>query len=434
MLRILTEEGIAVRTYGPQPVGCWAPAAALTADLVHACAIRGADVDTGIPLSMPADAATGPVVTATPGVISDHRSILDMRPADVMIVAGGHTQYVPGLVRATQHGRLTAFAGTKRDWANMGRALPPNISDVIAAVEVDDLLKQMIVPLSVFREGAKPLDELAHSLHATIVAQHGTGSTLNGLEVAVLATRAGLLKELRRANMTLKHLAGSFPDMFALTVDGSKWTASARNPPVTAVIAPVGGSEGAAEAAAAPVEGTQEAAPGGAAASEGKKDKRKGKVGKGKAQQQQAPQAAPAAEAAPVETPAAAPLDAPAAVAPAEADAAPAAGAEPATEAVSSSSVSSGKSRKRGKAAVGASSDGGDAVPASAPSDPLSALLASARAAGFGALDGDKVKVANLKALLAAAGVAVPGSAKLDALKTATMDNLEAIKSKIGGA
>ena len=68
-----------------------APAVSFAADLVHACAIRGGNVDTGLPLSAPpglADAAG--------------EAVAPLQPTNIVVALIGSPVYFPALVRAMQ--------------------------------------------------------------------------------------------------------------------------------------------------------------------------------------------------------------------------------------------------------------------------------------------------------------------------------------------
>lgn len=91
-LRALAEEGVAIRNFfAGRPDNLTAPAVSFAADIVHACAIRGGNVDTGYPLSSklaPANLKSSPLA--------------EMQPTQIIVALIGSPVYFPALVRAMQ--------------------------------------------------------------------------------------------------------------------------------------------------------------------------------------------------------------------------------------------------------------------------------------------------------------------------------------------
>jgi hypothetical protein len=109
-VRAFAEEGIAIRNYSTSSdsTPC-APAVSLTADLVHACAIRG-NVDTGTPLFVPRPSDSSS---------SSPNAPFDVLPTQVVVALIGSPVYFPGLVRAMQHDRTVVVGSNRSEWGRL---------------------------------------------------------------------------------------------------------------------------------------------------------------------------------------------------------------------------------------------------------------------------------------------------------------------------
>ena len=100
-VRAFAEEGVSVRNFSTTSAdAACAPAVSFAADLVHACAIRGGNVDTGLPLSAPpglADAAG--------------EAVAPLQPTNIVVALIGSPVYFPALVRAMQVCRASDVTG-----------------------------------------------------------------------------------------------------------------------------------------------------------------------------------------------------------------------------------------------------------------------------------------------------------------------------------
>ena len=201
-------------TRGPHPF----PSIALAVDMLHACAIRGG-VDDGVPVG---GGGSGGALT------------------HLVIGLVGSPAYLPALVRAAQHGRLTALASTDAMLREIVAPLREELKGVTVPLSIDALLPQMVVPLGTFRATAQPLASLAATLHAAIAAGVGMNTLVNGTELAGVVAGSKLLKELRRASVTLKVVCEKHPDLFTLATEpDQRWTVIARSPRIAAVEAAV---------------------------------------------------------------------------------------------------------------------------------------------------------------------------------------------------
>ena len=279
LVRALTEEGATVRTFNTAAGGlvCM-PAVSMAVDMVHACAIRG-DVDNGVPLSAAApllalrpssagrgsggagggNGAAAASSLARPPLLDDPHHGVNLKPTAVVIGVLGSPMYLPAVVRATQHGRLSAIVTTDDAWARLTGAIRDDLRGVVVRVPLEAALEGMITSLAAFRAGAMPAVELARALAAAIVAHVGRGHSLTGTELAMLLTHARLLKDLRKLNITLRQLAVAYPELFAVRPgsDG-RWSASVRAAPAVVPVLPkgmVGAGAGTTTAAAAPQKG-----------------------------------------------------------------------------------------------------------------------------------------------------------------------------------
>jgi hypothetical protein len=242
VMRCLIEEGIPIRSFRPladPTISAIAPAIALTADLVHACSIRG-PIDEGSPLYHPPPVLAGTASKEALQKASSELSLSPMTATHIVLALIGNIAYTPALIRALQHDRDVVVASASSDW-NVLSSMHSSQANCIAPILLDSLLEQIIVPVDKFKLSALTLGDIADSVHAIIVKTAGLSSLLTGKLLAQEISKEGLLKELRRHNVLLSQVIKKYPSLFtyAESKDSkTSWTCSALPKPVP-IIAPV---------------------------------------------------------------------------------------------------------------------------------------------------------------------------------------------------
>lgn len=402
IMRSASEEGWTVRTCGRggSSSGDTAPAVALAADLVHACAIRG-DVDKGIPTNMSGTSSSSSSSAGSSGSPGETQAVLALLAAPL---------YLPALTRAAQHGRAVVIGSRKAEWPTLLGSMSAELKRVLAGLQLDGLLGECVVGREEFRAGGPPAADIAARLHAALLASNSAGSAASssgsssggvGGELASSVVTAcvrelGLLKALRRQEVSVRALVRSADTLFTLKeAAGSPSWSCVLKPVPAPVVAPASTATSSKKSKDKEGSGKQTG-----------KEKVKGKD-KGEQMERKT-------EAAVVAAPA-----------PAAADVG---------ESKQSQSKSKGKTKGSKTAAVAAPAAPAPAVvAAAAPPDSSDAvvtnLLQLAEAAGV--LSDAKDTVVNLGKLLAAAGVPKSGARSKDALVARITEQADVITAAV---
>jgi len=175
----------------------------------------------------------------------------------VMVGAFGQAAFFPAVVRSAQRGRTTVIASTRDDWAHLLLAMPQEMRAGVVPLLLDDVLPQMVVPASVARAQAAPVDELVLRLHDALL-QHSQRM----LEASALFNRPGkaprdgfvpvpeaaaapgmpaLMKEMRMTGLAWSTILRNHPALFSArqrkTSSGPMWEIKPLPQPAGAVVA-----------------------------------------------------------------------------------------------------------------------------------------------------------------------------------------------------